>query len=196
MQVVSDVAFIQDDSRNLLVIAGSSDNDAVLVDMDDGFRTRKLALSENAESTSAGNRQVEWAVGTDYVWINGGQTKEMYILEVRGRDIDGARVARTIAGVPDGKAVFVRNYARDAERCAEESAVSQVRAKTAIRSEKGDNTRTITAIAMVVGCVALAGVLYLGVMASKPAAVKAVTEAGGVESALSNTCTLGSKNVA
>ena len=101
-QVVTDVAFLRDSVRNFLLIAGNVDNHLVVVDMDDGFKLRKVSLSTNPEATAAGNRQVEWAVGSDYVWVNGGQMEEMYVVEISG-GIDTAKVVKTLSGVPDGK---------------------------------------------------------------------------------------------
>jgi len=109
-QAVTDVAFLQDGARNLLLVAGSVDNDLVVVDMDDGYAITKVRLSANPEPTAAGNRQVEWAVGSDYVWVNGGQTEEMYVVEIPGGG-GTARVVRTLANVPDGKVAFVNNFA-------------------------------------------------------------------------------------
>ena len=101
-QVVSDVAFLQDGTRNFLVVAGSVDNFLVIADMDDNFRMRKVQLTSNEEPTAAGNRQVEWAVGSNYVWVNGGQTEEMYVVEISG-GMDTAKVVKTLKNVPDGK---------------------------------------------------------------------------------------------
>merc|ERR1712207_81691 len=68
--VITDVAFIQDENRNFLVVAaGSAKNDVVFVDLDDpDLATCRVALSDNAEATAAaGNRNVEWASGNNYV---------------------------------------------------------------------------------------------------------------------------------
>mmetsp|Transcript_33212 Transcript_33212/g.79330 ORF Transcript_33212/g.79330 Transcript_33212/m.79330 type:complete len:457 (-) Transcript_33212:675-2045(-) len=73
-QAISDLAWVQDGSRNFIVVASNVDNSLVVADMDDGYRMVKIPLSNNEEATAAGNRQVEWAIGTNYVWVNGGQT--------------------------------------------------------------------------------------------------------------------------
>jgi len=109
-QVVTDVAFLQDGVRNFLLIAGNVDNNLVVADMDDGFKLKKVSLSTNPEATAAGNRQVEWAVGSDYVWVNGGQMEEMYVVEISG-GIDTAKVVKTLSDMPDGKVAFVNNFA-------------------------------------------------------------------------------------
>ena len=107
--VVSDVAFVQDGNREILVIGASTDNDVVLVDLKT-FKTRKLDLAPNeVESTGGGARYLEWAVGTDYVWVNGGEAEHAYVLKIPG-GIDSASVDRQINGVRSGNMLFVNNY--------------------------------------------------------------------------------------
>jgi len=197
---ISDVAFIQDDTRNFIVIAGSVDNNVVIADMDDGYRMVKLTLSSNAEATAAGNRQVEWAVGSNFVWVNGGQTEEMYIIEV-GNTIDSARVIRTVSDVPDGKVAFINNYERAAETA---GTPSTVLGKAENKLEISDNTSAIAIAALIIGCIALVWVVALAVSRSsaappaksaRPAKVVADAEAPEQRSD-SDTVTLGSKQVA
>ena len=54
---------------------------------------------------------MEWAVGTDYVWVNGGESKEAYVLKITG-GIDSATLDRTLTGVAAGNMLFVNNYER------------------------------------------------------------------------------------
>lgn len=111
--MVSDFAFVTDDSRNILVLGASTDNNLVLVDMrDNSFRMRKLALTSDAESTGGNDRRIEWVAGTNYVWVSGGEAEELYIVELPTSSINSAKVAKTITGVPDGDIIFVENYER------------------------------------------------------------------------------------
>jgi len=216
-QAISDVAFVQDGKRNFVVIAGSVDNDLVIADMDDEYRTVKISLSANTEATAAGNRQVEWAVGSDYVWINGGQTKEMYIVEL-GATIDDARVFKTLTEVPDGLVAYVENYAKPA---AGESVVAARPAQTAdvalapaseqapgvlpVQSANTVNneestTQAIAIAGLIVACLALLGVMALVASSalSKPHASASANNIAVQSGAAgdSDTVTLGSKNVA
>merc|ERR1711935_204381 len=109
--VVSDVAFIQDENREILVVGASTDNNIVLVDLTT-LETRKLNLAPGVtESTGGGARYLEWAVGTDYVWVNGGESQEAYIIKIGG-GIESAVVDRTLTGVSAGNMLFVNNYER------------------------------------------------------------------------------------
>jgi WD40 repeat protein len=109
--VVSDVAFVQDENREILVVGASTDNDVVLVDLAT-FNTRKINVAPDvAESTGGGARALEWAVGTNYVWVNGGEAKEAYILEITA-GIETASVYKTLTGVAAGNMLFVNNFER------------------------------------------------------------------------------------
>jgi len=110
---VSDLAWVQDGVRNFMVISSNNDNNLVIVDMDDGYRMVKIPLSMNVESTAAGNRQVEWAIGTDYVWVNGEESEEMYIVKL-GQSIEDTEVITTLVGVSTKFLVFIKNYERQA----------------------------------------------------------------------------------
>jgi len=108
---ISDVAFVQDETREILIVGASTDNHVVLVDLKT-FSTRKLNVAPGvAESTGGGSRKLEWAVGTDYVWVNGGESKEAYILKITG-GIETAVVDQTLTGITAGNMLFVNNFER------------------------------------------------------------------------------------
>lgn len=109
--VASDVAWVQDKDREILIVGASTDNNIVLVDLKT-FDTRKLNLAPGVIETTGGrSRNLEWAVGTDYVWVNGGEAKEAYIIKITG-GIDTAVLDRTLTGVAAGNMLFVNNYER------------------------------------------------------------------------------------
>lgn len=149
--VVSDFAFVTDDSRNILVLGASTDNNLVLVDMNDNsFRMRKLALTNDAESTGGNDRRIEWVVGTNYVWVSGGEAEELYIVELPNSDIDNAKVAKTITGVPDGDIIFVENYERRAamEMLKATTTASSFQAGFNDDGYEQDNTLSIVAVVL------------------------------------------------
>lgn len=82
MGVISDFAFVSDDNRNILVLGASTDNEVALVDLNDNFRLVKLGLTTAAESTGGRSRHIEWAVGTNYVWVTGGDANQLYVIEI------------------------------------------------------------------------------------------------------------------
>jgi len=111
--VITDFAFVTDDTRNILVIGSNTDNDIVLIDLNNNFKSRKLSLTDAAESTGGGKRGIEWAVGSNYVWVDGLATQEQYIIEIPGASIDDAVVSLTLAGIASGgHLVYVDNYER------------------------------------------------------------------------------------
>lgn len=110
--VVSDFAFVTNNGRNILVLAANSDNEIVLVDINDNFKMKRLNLSPGvSESTGGDSRQVEWAIGSNFVWVNGGESKEQYIIEIPD-GVDSATISRSLADVPSGQMIFVNNYER------------------------------------------------------------------------------------
>jgi len=111
--VVSDFAFVKDESRNILVLAASSDNNVVLIDLlSSDYAMTKLQLTTASESTGGSRRNVEWAVGSNYVWVDGQSTNEQYIIEVPSNDINEARVVRQLTDVTSGQMMYVENYER------------------------------------------------------------------------------------
>lgn len=99
----------------MLVLAATTDNDLALVDMnDDTFPVHKLAVSAAADSTAGSSRHVEWAAGTNYVWVTGGDAQELYIIEFPTASIADARLFKTISNIPAGEIIFVDNYERKA----------------------------------------------------------------------------------
>jgi len=110
--VVSDYAFVTNNDKTILVVAASTDNNVALIDMDTNPPTmRKLALTSASEKTAGSSRQVEWAIGTEYVWINGDDADEMYVVQIPGDDIMAATVASTMTAVSQ-KMLFVKNWER------------------------------------------------------------------------------------
>ena len=113
--VITDFAFVSDENRSILVLCANSDNDIVLVDMNDpNYRMTKLALTDAAESTGGRERFLEWAVGTNYIWVTGGEVSELYVVALPSGNIEDAKVAQTIGGVLSGEFIFVDNYERKA----------------------------------------------------------------------------------
>merc|ERR1719491_2618658 len=75
-------------------------------------KTKKLSLTGAEESTGGGTRDVEWAVGTNYVWVEGSATNEHYVIEIPGASVDDASVSITLADIIGGQLLFVDNYER------------------------------------------------------------------------------------
>lgn len=142
--VASDYAFVQDEKRNILILGASTDNNVVIVDLDDAdFKMRKLALTAEVESTGGSSRKLEWAVGTDYVWVDGGDAKQQYVLEVPSGDIADVRLIRTLDGIRGGNMMFVNNYERQRE---EEKMASMIAdAAAAVTADKSESSESASA---------------------------------------------------
>jgi len=116
--VFNDFAFIQtseDDSlvgggmdRDLIVIASGTDNKVAIVDISSGMPVVTIIdLKADIVLTARRNRrQVEWCVGTPYVWIDGTASEEIYVLNV-----DTKQMETTITGITTSKFISVENYA-------------------------------------------------------------------------------------
>jgi len=115
--VYSDFAFIQTSAsdgmgdgidRDMIIIASGTENKVAIVDVSTGSpQITIVTMRDDTELTARRNRrQVEWVVGTQYVWIDGTNQEEIYVL-----DIDSKQVVRTVKGVPTTKMLSVENFA-------------------------------------------------------------------------------------
>lgn len=193
--VVSDFAFVKDSIRNILVLGSHTDNEIVLVDFNDNYKMRRLNLSPGVEeSTGGSSRKIEWAVGTNYVWVNGGESKEQYIINISG-GISSARVERTLTGVASGDMMFVNNYKRlrDVELMndiamdyfaaaggaggeGEGSGVTESSAEHMGHEDHEKGGSSVGTAGLVVGCVALLGVIALAAYTVKAPTSSVATE--------------------
>jgi hypothetical protein len=220
--VVSDVAFVQDTNREILVVGASTDNNIVLVDLET-FETRKLNLAPGVlESTGGGARMLEWAVGTDCVWVNGGEAEELYIIKIPG-GIDSAVLDNQISGIPSGNMLFVNNFERvraaalaqglGAAATSSSSSSSATEAEMNLGllstasassgySSNGDSNSTLAVVGVVLGALGLiAGLGALYLVVSQKNLEPATAKKGDVERPVDETHvditarSLGSKQV-
>jgi hypothetical protein len=109
-QVHSDFAFIEIDGKNIIVFVSATENRAAIVDITNGANNIKTSYVElvDGRTTARGEgRQIEWAVGTPYVWIDGSGKQEVYVLNVLTE-----KVVSVITGVFTTKILSVQNYAK------------------------------------------------------------------------------------
>jgi len=113
--VITNAVFIGDDVHgDIAVFALSKDNDIVMVDLTrDPPLLKKLTLAEAQESTGMRDRKIEWAPETNFIWVSGTDSGEIYVVELSGDgDISKARVSRTLTEIPSNQLIFVENYER------------------------------------------------------------------------------------
>lgn len=113
-QVFNDFAFIQTSAndmggnvnRDMVIVASGTENKVAIIDILCGYNVTIVSLrDENFMSARNYQRQVEWVVGTPYVWIDGSYNKEVYVL-----NIDTKQVEKTINGIYTTKMLSVENY--------------------------------------------------------------------------------------
>lgn len=121
-KAVSDVIYVQDSDHNIAIFSSTLSNDVVLVDLSDSdMQTRKLTLTDSTEISSnhgrGARRNLAWAVGTDYVWVDGQASEELYVVQLSADgDIGKAQVVKTIQGAASRQLLFVQNYYVDEYR--------------------------------------------------------------------------------
>jgi len=190
--VVSDFAFVTDETRNILVLGASSDNNIVLVDLNNDFKMKKLLVSASNETTGGSRRNIEWAVDSNFVWVDGGATDEQYIIEIPGNDIAEARVSLTLANITAGQMLYVDNYERKRVQNLMESTMKSLLAREPeVMKELGvssDEPSSLSIAALVIGSVSL----LLGIALTVLSMRSPVPALGADE----DTKTLGSKRVA
>lgn len=114
-EAISDFAFVQWRNHDLLALASGYDNELALVDLSSTPPSlTKLRLS-NSKSPTGGNggRMVEWAYGTDYLWVDASDAEEIYVVGLsEDGNVANATVERTIRNIPSNKIIYVENFAQ------------------------------------------------------------------------------------
>jgi len=192
--VVSDFAFVTDDTRSILVLGASTDNNLVLVDLSDGYRTTKLLLSGSNETTGGPRRNIEWAVGSNFVWVDGGGTQEQYIIELPDGNIENAFVARSLKNITTGNMLYVDNYERrrvmeELEKLMRKANDEGVIMRQA--NDEGYDESPVAVAALVIGCCSFLLSIAIMVLSSARASPSASNDIDGAH----DDKTLGSKRV-
>jgi len=165
--VYNDFAFVKREDKNIAVFGSSTENKLAIVDFAGSTpSTSFVTLTDKAKEDGFWERrQVEWAVGTDYVWVEGSEYDEIYVV-----DIVKKMVVKTITGINPSKIVSVNNIKREQEAAmvqdminrasvqgaaAVGSSSSSNMAKIGITSESDSSSSSIGIIAMVLAIVAV-----------------------------------------
>jgi len=196
-QVYNDFAFIEKDGKNMIVLASSTENKISIVDMSGSSPTQSVVKfgNETDPSTSAyrNRRQVEWARGTDYVWVDGRDDEEVYVIDIVKKE-----VKTTIKGVSTTTIVNVNNWKAAAmQQASTASQASQASQESKASTYKDDNdVDAVGIIGLAVGAIALvmgAMNLFMFAQVKKFMSVRK----GDTSTPLDDEeVTLGSKNVA
>jgi len=187
--VVSDFAFVTDKTRNILILGASTDNNLVLVDLNDNYKTTNIVLSGSNETTGGGKRNIEWAVGSNFVWVDGGGTQEQYIIELPDDDINNAKLVRSLTNITSGNMIYVENYERTRVAQEAEKLVTSMMSKSTMMSKSDESESPVAVSALVLGCLSLLLGVALVILVARGSG-------GGGNAVPSDGRTLGSKNVA
>lgn len=106
-QVFYDFAFIEMDGKNKIVFVSGTENRAAIVDISNGANNVKTSYVKLGDGEVGYRRQVEWAVGTPYVWIDGDDNSEVYVIDTMSE-----KLVTTLVGIRTTRMLSVRNYAK------------------------------------------------------------------------------------
>jgi len=110
MEAANDFAFVEWKDHNILAITSAQDSHIVLADLDKMPPTvHRLQLSSSSEPT--GGSTIEWARGSNYLWVGSNSADQVYIVRLSDDgDITKAEVERTVSSAAS-HLVYVENYA-------------------------------------------------------------------------------------
>jgi len=150
--VAKDFAFVYKDGKTSIVFPSGTEHKVAIVEIPTGYVTSdaiKISyVTFNKEEFVKGRaphgryRRVEWAVGTDYVWVTDGSLEEIYVIDVVQKE-----VTTTLTEIDTGNLVSVQNYERTRQFEAQKQLVMDL---------YNDETAAIDIAAMVVGAIAIA----------------------------------------
>lgn len=154
--VFNDFAYIQTDKMNLFVVSSSSDYKVAIVDMDSpNYDVSYVMLKDVPYEGRRYSRQVEWAEGTQYVWIGGRQDDEAYVI-----DIESKTLVRTFTEIDPRKLLSVAPHhfmgmADEYQTYWSEN--GRTKSSSAMSAQGGSND-ALSIVALALSCIAIAAV--------------------------------------
>jgi len=152
--IFNDYAFIERGGKSFIIFVAGTENKMAIVDMTTSVpEVDYLTLSQGNLTSYRERRQVEWAVGTDYVWVDGtaAEPHEIYVV-----DFMKGVIVRTITGVATTKMVSVNNYER-LNQMEMQSRYSQTMSAASGESTTSDSGSNVVAVVgLILGVIALA----------------------------------------
>ena len=96
-------------NRDMVIIASEIEHKVAIVDILSGSPVLTVVSLryETFMTAQRNRRQVEWVIGTPYVWIDGTGDRELYVLNT-----DTKQVEKTIRGIETIEMLSVENYER------------------------------------------------------------------------------------
>jgi hypothetical protein len=167
-----DFLLIEDDDRKIVVMASNEQNVLHMANLNE-VNPKVHSFTFKEGETTGHRRELEWAEGTDYVWISGRHhddvaMHETYVIEIPGNNLEGVKVVKTLKGVSATAMKYVINveheqlrqefFGAQSEAQSEEaqsSSAARGSEASSIFSDGGASTSAVAIIALVVGCLAL-----------------------------------------
>jgi hypothetical protein len=157
-----DFLLIEDDDRKIVIMASNEQNVLHMANLNEVNPTVHSFTFKEGETTG-NRRQLEWAEGTDYVWISGRASDdvtmhETYVIEIPGNNLEGVKVVETLKGVSATKMKYIINVEREQLRQEFFDAKTFAAARSgeaSSSSDDDDSVSSVAIIALVVGAIAL-----------------------------------------
>ena len=139
--VAKDFAFVYKDGKTWVVFPSGTEHKVAIVELSNGDLTND---NVKVSYVTFNNDEfvVEWAVGTDYVWVTDGSLEEVYIIDVMNKN-----VVNTLTGIDTGRLVSIQNYERVRQFEQQQQLITEMRV---------EESKTMEISAIVVGCFAVA----------------------------------------
>jgi hypothetical protein len=154
-----DFLLIEDNDRKIVIMASNEQNVLHMANLNE-VNPEVHSFTFKEGETTGDRRQLEWAEGTDYVWISGRASDdvamhETYVIEIPGNNLDGVKVVKTLKGVSANKMKYMVNYEREQLRQEFADAQSISGASSSLSDGGNSEVSAVAIIALLVGAVAL-----------------------------------------
>jgi len=192
-EALRDFAFVKWNNHDIIALSTGYDNNLAIIDLDaTPPKLHNLKLSDAAETTGGrSGRMIEWAYGTNYLWVDAASAKEIYVIRLsEDGDVTKAVVERTIPEVSSSLMVYAEDFAERKQ----DSMIKQLVEANIDSGDDDDDASPIAIAALAIGVFSLIlNFIFVGHFMSKsqPAAAEAKEEAAAEDNR-----TLGSKRVA
>lgn len=158
--VFNDFAYIQHEDKNLFVVSSASDYKVAIVDMNSPDKyVSYVMLKDIPYDDRDRSRQVEWAEGTNYVWIGGRQDDEAYVVDVVNKEL-----VKTFTGVDSRKLLSVTPHHfmgmadEYAQQIGKTTGMYSSSSSMSSGSGTGENNNSLSIAALALSVVAIAAV--------------------------------------
>jgi hypothetical protein len=142
---------------NCFVVSSSSDYKVAIVNMDT-LEASYIMLKDIPYEGRRRSRQVEWAEGTQYVWIGGREDDEVYVI-----DLEKMELVRTFTEVDPRKLLSVAHHQfmgmadELSDYMSDNTNLMSSSQNSAMSGDSGSND-TLSIVALALSCIAIAAV--------------------------------------